>query len=922
MITPTPLAQADGIIYEFARLHSLSEWWHWMVLVAIAFAISAIIITLYRLDCRELPRATAVVLVILRIVAFGGILLYFFDLERKAEQHKINDSRVICLVDTSQSMGIRDARGKHSPSEPRRIDDVINLLKGNELIEKFREKHNVVVYRFDEQPQPTEIASFPRHPRNETGENANDAELTKREQNLSESRNTAIVSAVFLGVSCLSGLIYLGTRRTAIGKPTSWLLLIAMVTLITSLVILAVANLRHPDISILATIGLEDPDFKATAEKKKDGGKRPEIPPVDWPKELTPAGSETRIGEAVKFVVDRERGGPIAGVVVFTDGSQNAGEDASVATTAAKRARIKLHCVGLGSDKPPVNAKLVDVEAPQRVYPGDDFSLVAYFQAFGMSNTSAKLQVYSHSPTKPGVKPKDETLEESFDLVLSEDGVVGQQKVTLTPKQEGKRVYRVQIVPNRKDNNPKDNQRSATVEVADRKTKVLLFAGGPTREFRFLRNLFFRDKDIELDVHLQSGKPGISQEADQLLFEFPKLEDELFKYDCIVAFDPNWTKLDILQVQLVERWVAEKAGGLVVVAGPVFTPVWARRRRGDKVADVVKGLYPVRFFGRTSATINKGRVQSETAWQLEFSPEGEKSEFLWLEDTAIKSEQAWASFDGVYGYFAVQANKDGATVFARFSDPKAGSGRGTLPIYMAAQYYGAGKVFFQASGEMWRVRAVDDRYFETYYLKLLRWVSEGRLLRNTSRGVLVTEKDRANLGERIIVRAMLNDPQHQPLKDEIVKGILVHPSGIRSPLTLKYNKNAARPGSYTAQFSALAVGVYRIELTLPYTNNDEMLTRDVEVRSTRREMEKPVRNNALLKKMAEATGGQYFVGVQSSTDATSINLTSVIEANDQESTVAGTPDKQFDQSLMFWLLAGICGVLSIEWLVRRLNKLA
>ena len=921
MITSGPLAQAEGIIYEFARLHALSEWWHWLVMIAIGIVIPAIIIPMYRMDCRELPKATAVALVLLRVTAFAGILFYFFDLERKAEQTKVNDSRIICLVDTSQSMAMRDARGKHSPSEPRRIDDVIGLLKSQKFIDKFREKHNVVVYRFDEQPQPTEVASYPRHPRNPEGDDASAMLRRRQERELEESRKTAMVAAVVLGISFLAGVFYLGTRRTRVAKPTSWMLLIAMVTLIASLVILAVANLRHPNIGVMATIGLEEPTFETdeTDENKDDA---PKIPEVDWSRELNPAGSETRIGEAVKYVVDRERGGPIAGVIIFTDGSQNAGEDAAIATEAAKRARIQVHCVGLGSDKPPVNAKLVDVEAPQRVYPGDDFNLVAYFQAFGMSNTPAKIQVYSHAPTKPGEKPKDETLEDTIDIVLSEDGLVGQQKVTLTPKKEGKRVYRVVIVPTRKENNPNDNQRSANVEVADRKTKVLLFAGGPTREFRFLRNLFFRDKDIELHVHLQSGRPGISQEADELLFSFPDLEDDVFKYDCIIAFDPNWLKLSQKQIDLVERWVAEKAGGLIVVAGPVFTPMWARKRKGHKSADVVKGLYPVRFFGRTAATINTGRVQSDTPWQLRFSPAGAKSQFLWLEDTAIKSEEAWATFDGVYGYFAVKSAKDGATIFARFSDPKTSTSRGNLPIYLAGQHYGAGKVFFQASGEMWRVRAVDDSYFETYYTKLLRWVSEGRLLRNTSRGVLVTEKDKAHLGDRIIVRAMLNDAQHKPLQLPTVQAMLVHPNGSRRPLIMKYNKNAPRPGSYSAAFSALSTGVYRIELKLPNTSNDELLTREVDVQSTRLEMEKPIRNNSLLQKLAESTGGRYFVGVQSSTDQSNVNLTSLIEPNDQESTIAGTPDKQFDQSLMFWLLAGICGVLSLEWLIRRLNKLA
>jgi hypothetical protein len=118
----------------------------------------------------------------------------------------------------------------------------------------------------------------------------------------------------------------------------------------------------------------------------------------------------------------------------------------------------------------------------------------------------------------------------------------------------------------------KDNEKTAKVEIVDRKTKVLLLASGPAREFIFLRNQLFRDKETTVDVLLQSGRPGISQEAHDILNKFPETADELFQYDCIVGFDPDWEALDDLQVKNLERWVAEKAGGLIVVAGPVCTP--------------------------------------------------------------------------------------------------------------------------------------------------------------------------------------------------------------------------------------------------------------------------------------------------------------------------------------------------------------
>ena len=140
---------------------------------------------------------------------------------------------------------------------------------------------------------------------------------------------------------------------------------------------------------------------------------------------------------------------------------------------------------------------------------------------------------------------------------------------------------------------------------------------------------------------------------------------------------------------------------------------------------------------------------------------------------------------------------------------------GELPIYAAAHFYGAGRVFFQASGEMWRLRAVEPRYFETYYTKLIRWVSQGRLLRDSSRGVLLVDKDRCLLGDSITVRAVLNDAQHQALTVDSVAAILWQPDGQRAALSLRKIQDAAREGMYEAQFTALLPGDYRMELTPP-----------------------------------------------------------------------------------------------------------
>jgi hypothetical protein len=643
--------------------------------------------------------------------------------------------------------------------------------------------------------------------------------------------------------------------------------------------------------------------------------------PIDWKNELLPHGTETRLGESLRYLANKERGGPVSGIVVFSDGGNNAGIEHTAAIVAAREARIPVYTVGLGSSQRPRNVRVVDLEAPPRVYPGDKFTLTGYLQARGFSGRSVKIELASAPAAS---SEQSETFEEEQPVTLGEDGQVKSVKFEVAPSGEGRRVYKLRVIPPDQDHDSTDNEITATVDVVQRKNRVLLFAGGPLREFRFLRIQLYRDRDTTVDVLLQTGQPGISQEAHNLIFEFPTSVDELFQYDCIVAFDPDWDVLDELQVKALERWVAEKAGGLIVIAGPVYTPQWAGRTQRDTRTSTIKALYPVVFYSQTSATLNLGRFGGETAWPMSFTREGMEAPFLWLDDTAQDSETAWAEFDGVYGYYAVKDPKPGAHIYARFSDPETAIDN-QLPIYMAAQYYGAGRVFFQASGEMWRLRSVDEAYFERYYTKLIRWVSEGRLLRDSSRGVLLVDKDRCLLGDQVAVSAMLNDPQQQPLKVEQVAAILVHPDRTRTPLSLRKVQGAAREGMYGGQFTALQQGDYRVELSVPESAENELLAREVRVRVPDLEIEKPERNDPLLQEIAQKTGGEYFVGVSAAMHrqgAGTAPVYDLLDAQDQETYLPGTLDKNFQKLLMTWLLGLICGVLFLEWLIRRLRRLA
>ena len=148
----------------------------------------------------------------------------------------------------------------------------------------------------------------------------------------------------------------------------------------------------------------------------------------------------------------------------------------------------------------------------------------------------------------------------------------------------------------------------ARVLVMDRRPRVLLFAGGPTRDYQFLRTLLAREaqeRRLDLSVYLQTGSAKLDGVApdlplERLLTHFPHRHgpeidakdkfSSIDSYDLIIALDADWSALSANlpadpakkignadQAQLVSNWVAHAAGGIIFVAGPTNTYQLSRR---------------------------------------------------------------------------------------------------------------------------------------------------------------------------------------------------------------------------------------------------------------------------------------------------------------------------------------------------------
>ena len=630
--------------YQASRLGAMDQWWHWLALVAVVLAIILFVTSLYRRDGVDLKRPTRWTLRLLRIAAFAGILIFFLKIEKRTEQKLVKNSRAIVLIDTSQSMGLSDENQNVDRS---RIEQVASTL-GDGLIEEIRQQHDVVVYGFDQSDRPTELASLPKSLVDDAADGSTEAGATL-ESKRGWARTMYIVAIIFLLAACaaVAAHLLLGyVVRNQDGE--SWALLVAIGCLIVAGVFYSVTNLRYPEIGWSQAFGgaaVADPD---AGSDTNEASQPTAVPDVDWAQALVPRGAETRLGDAIQFVIDKEQGGPIAGVTVFTDGNANAGVDFREAVSAAQEATIPIHLVGVGSSQRPTNARVVDIEAPAKVYPGDMFTVRGFIQAYGMAGKGLTVKLLSKPVDGDGGDAKVAPGKEDEKIVtLGPEGEVTTVEFQVTPDEMGRRRFTVSIAGAAEDLDDQDNEKSQDVEIVDRKNRVLLIAGGPTREYRFVRTLLFRDRDTKLDVILQSSPAGAAQEADDVLDDLPTEAKDLFDYDCIVAFDADWEAFDLEQIELLDRWVAEKAGGLILVAGPVNMPEWTTLRRDNRATNILKGLYPVTFYSRSVARLARGEI-SRDANAVMMTPAGEQARFLWLDDSATTNKAAWKEFPGIY----------------------------------------------------------------------------------------------------------------------------------------------------------------------------------------------------------------------------------------------------------------------------------
>lgn len=623
---------------------------------------------------------------------------------------------------------------------------------------------------------------------------------------------------------------------------------------------------------------------------------------TDLPLQLAPRGAETRLGSALERVLADGPSDTLGGVLLISDGGGNAGVDPAVAAQAAAAVEVPVQAIGLGTERPRDEVRVADLVAPPRVFPGDRFAVTAFLQPHGLAGRTVRVELLSG----PAVAGQDPRPIDAVDVPLGQDDELLPVRFDVPGiEAAGRRIFMVRVTDPEAGPGGDDVRRRIEVEVVDRVTSVLLMAGGPGREYQFLRNVLSRDRSFAVDVLLGTAAEGMSQDARRVLERFPEDDDELRGYDAVVAIDPDWQAVDPVGQARLERWVAEESGGLVLVAGPVHTESWLGDPRSSKLRD----LAPVEP-GRAGPSWTGGGDPTRSR-PLVFSRDGGEAEFLWLAGTRAASEELWREFPGVYACFPVDRVKPGAVEYARAAAPSAAAG----DLFLAGHAYGSGIVAWVGSGELWRLRGVEPAAHERLVTQLLRHVSQGRMLRGARRARLLVDRDRCPVGGAVTVRVMVDEAAlpRPPV------GRVVAPDG--AALGIPLEPEVARPGTLVGSFVASREGSWLVEVDA--VGGDDRLERRVEAHLPERELAHPLLDRGLLERIAVTTGGTArFPADAPWSAADNAAIAAGFPDRSRHEYETGGFDSVFKQRLNALVLTVAATCLCLEWIGRRLARLA
>ena len=592
----------------------------------------------------------------------------------------------------------------------------------------------------------------------------------------------------------------------------------------------------------------------------------------------------TSIAQSLEAVANADRGAPLAGIVLLSDGLDTSLRRAEDAVYDLGTHGIPVYTVPMGIADPD-DVSIRNIIMQEVAFSGDKVPVRVQIRSKGYERRTAELTVLLNGR---GVAQRSITLDGGLqfeDIFFNVD-----------VHEKGVAHVEVSIGPFADEATAQNNRVERSVRVVNEKINVLCMEGSARWEFRYLRAMLKRDPRINATFIATRAPPALALNSSEYIARFPEMREEAFKYDLVILGDVDSAFFSPGEFARLEELVKERGGSLLMLCGSRFSPT-------SYAGTPVERMLPVRF-----DPDGPWEEVDDNVYPV-LTAEGRSSLVLTLEADQEQNDRVWTRVAPLDRVPPLLAPKPGATVLAELSDS-----RGRLERYplVAWQRYGAGKCMVMGTDRLWLLRfKTGDKYHWRAWSQCIQFLTLSRLMGEHKRIRLETDRATYQSGEQAQLYAHVLDDAFDPISQSgfDVTVSRLDDSGTE-PQRVTLRPDMANPGLYEGYFSPSRPGRYRMEANS--ADRELSSTTEFQVADIKPEMANTDMQIERLRRISALSGGECLGILQFN------NLSSLVNRAPHTTTIR-TDRSIWDNG---WVVALLIMLVGCEWIVRRRYDLA
>ena len=604
------------------------------------------------------------------------------------------------------------------------------------------------------------------------------------------------------------------------------------------------------------------------------------------PADLASVRAEARRSDlraALDAVQTHYAGRSVAGIVLVSDGGDTGG-------AAPPWTGSPVFTIGVGAPAVSRDREVLDLTAGQAVVAESvvDLSISVVGHGFGLEPFEVRVL-------------EDGRLLRVLRVTLPADGAVVRTVVPVSPKLETATLYTVEIPVDPTELVAENNVRSVLVQPAGRRRRVLLVEGAPGYEHSFLKRALRDDPGIVVDAVVRKGQndrgehtfyiQGAAERTRALASGYPTTREALFAYDAVILANLEAALFRPAQIEMTVAFVAERGGGLLVMGARSF------ERRGLR-GTPLETLLPLTLRDRGGAGGVGLPNRAGASHHIALTADGETHPIMRLGGSVAATRSRWDAAPTLGNIIPLGSPRPGATVLATAT----GEDTAARPL-IAIQRFGRGRTMLFTGEASWRWKMLlpsTDQTYDMFWKQTTRWLAA-----DTPEPVMLRVEGGRAEGDTLHIDVIVADAAFAPVIDAAVRVRVTDPNGDTREVSARLV--AGEAGRYVAEVEPTRRGVYQVTAFAdPGAGELGRADLAVLVGGADLELTDPRRQDAVLRRVAEASGGRFL-------DAARVDeLVGALRAN-----AALAPPTAHDLWNTVWGFLVVVGVLSGEWGLRR-----